>query len=244
MVQAIDYYTNLGGVPDALEMDTLADRLYAQVFRHDFSAPGFALLRLGASVQSSPLRRFMLALKEALDDRFHALTGRHLVYLSMGRFDQQETTRFHLDGAPEVSFLMLGYEPSEVPSELAMTDYSRAAAELGITPRQFLTDYNPMFAEGQRLLAPFVTRLTAFDPTAAQVLLINNSSRPFTGDIADQLGVMHQATIPQPNVARQRLVNSTMLASALDVAEETVSPAMQDGFVETEAIAGVLRVTM
>src|SRR5205814_4714013 len=74
-------------------------------------------------------------------------------------------------------------EPSEVHSELAIADYSRAACELGIAPQRFLVEHNPMFAEGERLLAPFVTRLPRFDPTAAQVLLVNNRSEEHTSEL-------------------------------------------------------------
>ena len=47
----------------------------------------------------------------------------------MGRFDSQTTTKFHLDGAPDEAFLMLGYEASPVRSELAIADYSKAARD-------------------------------------------------------------------------------------------------------------------
>jgi hypothetical protein len=62
------------------------------VFRRDFNAPGAAVLSLGHAVHSTELRRFMVALKEALDEVFHRATGRYLVYLSMARFNQQVTT--------------------------------------------------------------------------------------------------------------------------------------------------------
>jgi hypothetical protein len=38
------------------------------------------------------------------------------------RFDQQVNT-FHVDNAADQSFLMLGYEPSEIESELHIADY-------------------------------------------------------------------------------------------------------------------------
>jgi len=43
-------------------------------------------------------------------------------FRSLARFDQQETTKFHLDGAPEQSMLVLGYEPSRVQSRLPTAD--------------------------------------------------------------------------------------------------------------------------
>jgi hypothetical protein len=227
-------------VPSKQEIVKTAAQVFREVFRIDFRAPGFALLRLDASVGSRELRRFMVALKEALDAEYHRRYGRRLVYLSMGRFDQQTTTKFHLDGAPEVSFLMLGYEPSEVRSVPAVADYSRAAFDRGIEPRQFLTELNPMFAPGEQAVAPYVTRLAAFDSSAPQVLLLNNSSQAFVPGAANQLGVMHQATILDPSPRKRRVVNSTMIGAVADRAEEPVAEAVQRVFLETDAVAGEL----
>ena len=44
------------------------------------------------------------------------------------------TTRPHRDGGPDECLLLLGYEPSSVPAELRMADYSRCAHGLGLTP--------------------------------------------------------------------------------------------------------------
>ncbi|WP_156345023.1 hypothetical protein [Verrucomicrobium spinosum] len=66
-------------------------------------------------------------MKEALSRLYGQQFGEPLEYVSMGRFDQQNTTRLHLDGAPARSFLMLGYEPTSVRSEFCIADYSRCA---------------------------------------------------------------------------------------------------------------------
>jgi hypothetical protein len=232
------YFTPLACVPDAGGLPALAERLAAQLFRGDFRAPGFALVSLGPAVDSRTLRRFMIALKGVLAAQYHRRTGRHLVSLSAGRFDQQATTKFHLDGAPEESFLLLGYEPTRVRSAISLADYSRAAYDRGLTPREFLAAYNPMFAAGEQALAPYVTRLTVFDPSAAQVLLINNSSLPVRADGSTQLGVLHQATIPAPNPAERRIVNSTLLVPAADPADEPIPPEALREFLETDRIAG------
>lgn len=237
------YATALPEIPDAHGMTALADRVFPQVFRHDFTRPGFVLLGLGPSVDSSQLRRFMVTLKELLSERYWREYGKQLAYLSMGRFDQQNTTKFHLDGAPDEAFLMLGYEPSEVSSELAMADYSRAAFDLGISPRQFLTDFNPMFRHGEQLLAPYVTRLTAFDPAMSQVLLVNNSSAPFDNAARHQQGVMHQATIPSVKSAAQRVVNSTMLAAVIPDAGEVIPKPLQTLFITTTDVSGPVQYT-
>jgi hypothetical protein len=48
-----------------------------------------------------------------------------LSYHWLVRFDQQVNTPFHVDNAADQSFLMLGYEPSEIESELHIYKYMR-----------------------------------------------------------------------------------------------------------------------
>jgi hypothetical protein len=182
----------------------------------------------------------MVALKDALDRFYHARTGRRLVYLSLARFDQQVTTKFHLDGAPDEAYLMLGYEPSAVPSRVSVADYTRAAYDWGIEPKTLLADYNPMFPGNERRLLPYVTELEGFDPAAPQVLLVNNSSLPYRDAGTNPLGVMHQATILAPMPGHHRVVNSTMIGPADPGAAEAACEDVQRAFVETLAVAGVI----
>jgi hypothetical protein len=232
------YFTVLQGLPSAREWTPLAERVFGQVFRRNFRAPGAALLSLGPGVSSGELRAFQLALKEALGGLYHGRTGRDLVYLSLARFNQQVTTKFHLDGAPEEAYLLLGYEPSSVSSSLAIADYTRAAHDWGIDPKTLLSDFNPMFAGHERRLLPYVTRLEAFDPGAAQILLLNNSSLPYREDGGNVLGVMHQATVPNPRPDQPRVVNSIMLGVADDPSQQPVADAAQRWFLETDEVAG------
>ena len=156
----------------------------------------------------------------------------------MARFNQQNTTKFHLDGAPEESFLMLGYEASEVECTLAIADYTLAAWKLGITPAAFVRDHNPMYATGARLLEGTITPLTAFDPGRANILVINNSCLPYVEHGQNLLGVMHQATIAKPDPAKRRIINSTMMRSAASIAEESLTLAQQQAYVVTSEISG------
>lgn len=94
---------------------------------------------------------------------------------------------------------MLGYEPSRVTSRLFLADYSRCAFDLGITPRQFLEEHNPMYDRGEQELAPYVTEVRQAGAGHAQVLLINNNSLPFAGDGTNPLGVLAQGRGPQPH---------------------------------------------
>ena len=190
---------------------TLADEIFAAVWRFDFLVPGFALINLGTGMDSLTMRRLMVDLKDRLSEIETCQGGTGFGIRSLGRFDQQETTRFHLDGAPDRSLLMLGYEPSMIASRLSIADYSREANELGISPRQFLDDYNPMYRVGEDRLAQSVTTLPHPDPGVSRILLINNSCLSRNQERTHPLGVLHKAEILNPDPSQPRIVNSMML---------------------------------
>ena len=91
---------------------------YPKVFRQDFTSPGFAVLDFGVDYTPEKLRATMVALKNNLQTRLIAERRLALHYQWLGRFDQQETTKFHRDNAAAQSVLMLGYEPTSVKSRL------------------------------------------------------------------------------------------------------------------------------
>jgi hypothetical protein len=175
----------------------------------------------------------MVVLKKQLSEITVRRGGKPFVYRSMSRFDQQETTKFHLDGAPPESLLMLGYEPSKVRTRLFLADYSRAAFDLGFTPEQFLKDWNPMYKKGEELLERYITELPQPNEGHTRILLINNSSMPFTEARTNPLGVMHKAIIVTPDETERRIVNSTMLAMDGD----EIGVEMQEEFIRTDEIS-------
>ncbi len=211
-----------------------AERVFDTVWRFDFSAPGFCLLDLGPAVDSHQLRSLMLDLKERLSEVGSRRCGVRFAYRSLGRFDQQETTKFHLDGAPDQSLLMLGYEPSNVLSRLSLADYSRCAHDLGIEPKRFLDEFNPMYRKGEGLLAPYVTELPQPREGHARILLINNSSLPYTDARTNPLGVLHKAEIIDPDESERRTVNSVVLTTG---GPEGVGEATLRSFFATEEIS-------
>jgi hypothetical protein len=225
-----EYHLNLALAPD----QGTAEKVFDLVWRFDFAAPGFCLLDIGQGVDSHTLRSWMVYLKRRLSEINVRRGGQAFIFRSMARFDQQETTKFHLDGAPELSMLILGYEPSRVRSRLFLADYTRAASDLRITPQQFLNDFNPMYRRGEELLARYVAELPQPADGHARVLLVNNSTLPFTEGRTNPLGVMHKAVIVTPNEAQKRIVNSTMLVA--DGGEET-SQERQREFVTTDKIS-------
>lgn len=212
-----------------------AERVFAQVFRTELSLPGFSILVLPADAGSCDLRRSMVDLKTRLSDLHEARWGEPLDYLSLGRFDQQNSTKLHLDGAPERSFLMLGYEPTTVRSEFQIADFSRCAHDVGLTPAEFLTRHNPMFGGDVEVLRDYVITLDEWREDRARIVVINNSlAEP--GTPGATYGVLHGAVIPVPDAQARRVINSTMMAPACFAAGD---PTMQvREFVSTDEISG------
>ena len=237
------YHTVLHSLPDAQGMPLLAEKVFAQGFRREFDRPGFALLSLETPITSHALREFLFALKAALSECCRRTTGRSLVVFGLSRFDQQNSTRFHLDGGPEESYLLLGYEPSVVESALRMADYSKAAFDLGLTPEGYLSEHNPMFTSGERMLADYTTPVQGFDSRTAQVLLVNNSRLPFAPSYAHPLGVLHQATILTPQPDKSRVINSILLTSAAPDTGEPLADSVHQEFLRTEVISGEIQVS-
>lgn len=188
----------------------VAETVYHQVFRTDFSQPGFALIDLGPDFGSEQQRQLMIALKNEFSRLEGTHRGRELIYQSLTRFDQQVTTKPHRDGGPEESILMLGYEPSLIESRLEITDYSKCAHDLGMAPAEFLDRFNPMFSAGRDRLATYATPIHDFGHRSFQIVIINNSMKPFGAGL---VGVLHTATIMNPNPDLRRVINSTMIAA-------------------------------
>lgn len=211
-----------------------AEQIAALAWRHDFTAPGFCLLELGDQIDSYAMRGLMLRLKRRLSEICFQRSGKKFVYRSLGRFDQQETTKFHLDGAPDESLLVLGYEPSKIRSRLLLADYSRCAFDLGVSPLQFPEEHNPMFIEGEQLLDGYITELPPSPDGGSRIVFINNSRLPFTEPRTNSLGVMHKAEIMNPTESERRIVNSMMLS--LGDADEIGADAQVE-FTTTDAIS-------
>jgi hypothetical protein len=129
--------------------------------------------------------------------------------------------------------LILGYETSNVRSRLFVADYTRAAFDMGVTPQQFLSDWNPMYKPGEELLGAYATELPHAKEECSWILLVNNSSLPFTEGGTNPLGVMHKAIIPIPNEAQRRIVNSTMLVTEGD----EIGAEKQAEFLRTDKIS-------
>ncbi|MFO0942637.1 MAG: hypothetical protein U0930_18020 [Pirellulales bacterium] len=195
-------------------VSNLAEDIYERTCRTTFDFPGFCLLNLGKSLSSNEFRQVMVELKNEMSAIHQRLWNEQLVYLSAARFDQQESTKPHLDGGPDECFLMLGYEPSPIRSAIEITDYTKCAFELGLTPKELLAKHNPMFKSGAELLQPYVTRLPCFVNDCFQIVFINNSCAPFSESGECWQGTLHTANIATPDESKRRVINSTMIARA------------------------------
>lgn len=232
--QPSDYRVEL---PTTSLTRTLVEAIHRLVCRTTFDQPGFCLVDLGRPTSSLRQRALMVELMRAMAEIERTTTGRRLAYQSATRFDQQGTTKLHRDGGPEECFLMLGYEPTTVPSEVALADSARCAADLGITETEFLEQHNPMFHEGEELLRPYLTRLDAFDWTAFQILLINNSLTLSHHDGRPAWkGVLHTATILAPDPSASRVINSSLIVSLPEGAPEPFSEDDLEEFLTTDTV--------
>jgi hypothetical protein len=169
--------------------------LYQMIFRTDTTALGYALIPAPAN---RPLSVTLALVREGLE----AVHGKRLGVVHQTEFDQQVTTRFHRDGGPDESLLLLGYAATEVRSLVQIADHVRAATAHDLSPEAFLETFPPLSVSFEATLAPFVTALTDFDHTRPQLLLINNCVNT---------GVLHQATIPNPDPTLSRTIFSWML---------------------------------
>lgn len=222
--------------PAVLDVQSIAAGIYERTCRTTFNAPGFCVVNLGQSVDSTALRQLMVDLKRSMAAIHATRTGKTLVYFSAKRFDQQESTRPHLDGGPEESLLMLGYEPSDVDSELEISDYALCAFDLGLTPGEFMARHNPMFQSESALLRPYCTRIPGFSRNDFQIACINNSCAPFSQDHPQWQGTLHTATILTPDASKHRVLNHTIIASAPTGTPDAITESQQQEFITTSAV--------
>ncbi|HEY1190206.1 MAG TPA: hypothetical protein VGE74_21350 [Gemmata sp.] len=184
-------------VTDPDRVASAAPEVFARVWRTSLGQPGFAVLRFARDVGSHELRRAMVDLVEAFPIAF--------VPERFGRFDQQVSSKFHRDGAPPASLLVLGYEPTRVRSRFWVADGSAAAFRAGLALGAYLKAHNPMVPAGEAALAPFVTELN-LPHGEAFVIVVNNSQLPH--EDGNPLGLLHKAVIESPDPNGTRVINS------------------------------------
>lgn len=216
MYKKEQYLTEINGEPTEEEINLLVLKIYDQVCRNKFDEPGFSHIKLCYEIESKEFRVLTIKLIEKLNKVYFENRKEVLKCITMGRYDQKETTKFHLDGGPDESYLVLGYEPSEIKSELSLADYSLAAFEMNLSPKDFLLNHNPMFSQGEELIKPYITDLIYFDEKQTNLLFVNNSSMSFD-DKQSSLGVLHKAKIVQLFPDKTRVINSIQIGKSVEL---------------------------
>ncbi len=220
----------------SLNVRTIATEVYDRTCRTSFDAPGFCVVDVGNAPGSVAFRQLMADIKREMAAIHQSRSDETLIYLSATRFDQQESTKPHLDGGPDECFLMLGYEPSDIASEIEICDYSQCAVHLGLSPKELLAKHNPMFRAGAELLQPYVTRIPCFVTSNYQIVCINNSCAPYSEGGAHWQGVLHTARIVEPDESKRRVINSTMIARAPLGTEDVLDEASLVAFIHTSEV--------
>jgi hypothetical protein len=191
---------------------------FAGVWRTSADQSGYAVLAASdPQPTSKELRRAMMDLMAA----FAELSPVPFVVERVGRFDQQVSTRFHRDGAADVSLLLLGYEPTTVESKLFLHDPLRAAGSGG-SAFHYLKDNKPMTKEGDAELTRHAVNVLG-PPGQARIVVVNNCTVLENPSPGHPLGVLHRGLIefPDPNV--RRVINSMGLMYEGEPHREPVS---------------------
>lgn len=212
----------------------MTEFIYQKVFRTDFSEPGFVVIDFGLSFTSEKLRECMVTLKHKLSQMHLDKFGHKLMYQWMIRFDQQETTKFHLDNAADQSFLMLGYEPTKIKSKLYFADYIKFIKNTNIDSDEYFEKYNPLFSDGENQLKPYTTEIEGFSEETYKIVLMNNSN---TKKLDETIGVFHKAEIIKKDSTEERIINSTMIYSGHVEEVELFSAEQQQDFITTQKIS-------
>lgn len=180
--------------------------LFRRVWRNTLQEPGWAVLVPAEPVDSFALRHSMVRVLDALSAEA-VRTGRPpFVVERLGRFDQQVSTRFHRDGGPAGSLLLLGYEPSRVASRFFVADAARAAEAAGIGVNAFLAANNPLRPAGEAALAGVITEVS-WPADRGAIVVVNNSLFP-DDEPGRILGVLHKGLIELPDPTATRVINS------------------------------------
>ncbi|MCL7763785.1 hypothetical protein MPF19_10190 [Polaribacter sp. Z014] len=211
----------------------IAEHCVENVFRTNTNLPGFVYLNFGENRTSSELRAIMVALKNELSAFTLRRFNKNLSYHWLVRFDQQVSTPFHVDNAEAQSFLMLGYEPSAVESELYIADYYKYASEDKKASEAYLKNFKPVFKEDEALLTPYITKLTSFNKHTYKIVLINNSNPKQS---RETLGVFHKAKIVKPDLNKSRIVNS-MIFNMLSKDTSIEDKKKENAFLNTDIIS-------
>lgn len=203
--------------------------LFSRVWRTTLHEPGWAVLVPVVSVDSIALRRGMVRVLTALSAEAERVGQPPFVVERLGRFDQQVSTRFHRDGGPAGSLLLLGYEPSRVTSRFFVADAARAAEAAGMGVNAFLAANNPLRPAGEAALAGVTTEVN-WPADRGAIVIVNNSLFP-DGEPGRPLGLLHKGLIAHPDPTATRVINSIGAMPADELGRLVVPTSAVEAFV-------------
>lgn len=205
---------------------------FEAVFRSSTEQPGFYYLDLGPNLDSQSFRRIMVELMNGVMSRAESRLGRQLKIQWIGRFDHQHTSRFHRDNAAAHSFLLLGYEPTEIESSASVADYSKWIQTQGLTVEDYFGDPEVNTAADDSELDPVASTLGPFTKNHYRLLLLNNGK----STTEPALGVFHRGEVTASDSNHDRVINSIMLY--LDDGAGSAQPSSQEveAFITTTRI--------
>lgn len=183
------------------------ENIYSSVFRKTYKEYGFIVILFEEELDSKLLRKYMVEIKEGLSKKCMAEFKEELDYYWLGRFNQQNTTKYHRDNAPKDSYLMLGYEPTKIESKLFFGDYHQLVTNKKIPIAKYYELHNPIFKDGEELLKPYINEIENFDKKTYKIVLLNNSDL----ESNKTFGILHKAEIIKKNLTQSRIINSMML---------------------------------
>lgn len=207
--------------------------IYNGVIRDGTDQPGFYYEDYGDQIDSKAFRQRMVELKEGLSNLCKFRSNKQLNYQWMGRFSHQHTSGFHRDSAAEHSFLILGYEPTNIDSRVYLADYTKMIENQNISLETYFDGNQDVnVASNDSQIEAYVTELTPFPKNHYRLLVINNS-KSFK---EKTYGVFHRGEVLQKMDGEDRVLNSLMLCLCDITIEEQHSPEAIMNFVNTDNV--------
>lgn len=208
--------------------------LFRRVWRTTLHEPGWAVLVPAMPVDSITLRREMVRVLDALSVEAERVGLPPFAVERLDRFDQQVSTRFHRDGGPAGSLLLLGYEPSRVASRFFVADAARAAEVAGMGLNAFLAANNPLRPTGEAALAGVIAEVS-WPADRGAIVIVNNSLYP-DGEPGRPLGLLHKGVITQPDPTATRMINSIGAMPADEPGRAALPTSAVEAFVTREGL--------
>ncbi len=216
-----------------LTSTTELDIIYKSVFRHSTEQAGFYYQDFGTNMNSISFRQKMVELKDGLSKICTIPMQKQLNYQGIGRFNQQHSSRFHRDSAPEHTFLILGYEPTKVQSKVFIADYTKYIENHDQSLASFFggtEDVNTI--ENDHLIESYVTELTPFPKNHYRLVVLNNS-KSFK---EKTFGVFHRGKILKKIENENRILNYMMLKLCDEHQEEDYDQEAIINFIHTDNV--------